>query len=48
MFLYQSSLNPEKIYRFINTPVRDLDDQQSIQYHESAAAIKSIIESINK
>ncbi len=48
ILLYQSTLNHEKIHRFMNTPARGSDNQQSIQYHESAAVIKSIIESINK
>ncbi|OXL26640.1 hypothetical protein [Psychrobacter sp. DAB_AL32B] len=43
-----NNLNLEKIHQFMSITTRDLDTQKSINSHESATVIKSIIESINK
>ena len=47
ILLYKPTLNHDEIHLFMNTPVRGSDNQKSIQYHESASVIKSIIELID-
>lgn len=46
ILLCDNNLSHEKVQHFMNTATRNLDTQTSINSHESAAVIKSIIETI--